>query len=183
MGQARTPANWWQRLWAPDEGFARRAVLMIIIAALVAVAAIALYASQFSDNATFLTVWGTALMLSGASSLTGGLLAFLFGVPRLAQETNGTPKLASDKYRANTNLEQISDWITKILVGLGLVDLKEIPGQVQRLVTYLEPGLGPSGRAGAFAFGLLAYFSVAGFLVGYMATRIYAEELFTHKVS
>jgi hypothetical protein len=156
---------------------------MILAATAVALVAIALYTAQFSDGATRTTVWGTALLLSGATALTGGFIAFLFGVPRLAQEdvTGKTPKMASPTYRANTNLEQISDWITKILVGLGLVDFKDLPSQIQRLIAYVQPGLGKSDEAGAFALGLVTYFSVSGFLVGYMATRIYAEQLFTHK--
>jgi len=54
-------------------------------------------------------------------------------VPRSLQEVpsaNGQPG-----YSGNTNLEQISDWLTKILVGVGLTQLREIPGQVQRLAT------------------------------------------------
>jgi hypothetical protein len=154
---------------------------MIFIAAVVAVVAMALYASQFKESTEAQTVWGTALITAGASAFSGGFLGFLFAVPKLADAAGGASKLASPEYRANTNLEQISDWITKILVGLGLVDFKEIPGQVQRLVSFVQPGLGGSPQAGSFALGLLTYFSVAGFLVGYMATRIYAEKLFTHE--
>jgi hypothetical protein len=78
------------------------------------------------------SVLAVALLVAGAAFLGGALLGFLFGIPRsLAVEatpagTTAEPVEAGQRaalYRSNTNLEQISDWLTKILVGVGLVEL------------------------------------------------------------
>ena len=84
----------------------------------------------------------------------GGFVGFLFGIPRVLQDgqsgsagphpgvrpeapTNlrlpsgasaSSPSAGSGfRINVNTNLEQISDWLTKIIVGLGLVELRNMP--------------------------------------------------------
>ena len=72
---------------------------------------------------------GSGLFLAGASTLVGSLAGFLFGVPVREREP-GTDDTGSANrsigYRPNTNLEQISDWLTKIIVGIGLVQFPKI---------------------------------------------------------
>lgn len=78
-------------------------------------------------------LWGLASFVSGL--LTG----FLFGIPKVLQGKGSTPErgaksdLAQDsryQQQVNTNLTEISDWVTKIIVGLGLINLKDIPGKL-----------------------------------------------------
>jgi hypothetical protein len=69
-------------------------------------------------------------------------------------------------------LEQISDWLTKILVGVGLTQLSGLRSGAQEVVAWLTPGLGNAAGAPMLAFGLTAYGLVAGFLVGYLWTRL-----------
>jgi hypothetical protein len=86
----------------------------------------------------FLRTLSVGLMTAGAAMFVGGLLGFLFGVPytREGEQPAGTKdgqggqqKSGSDalptSYRPNTSLEQISDWLTKILVGVGLVQIND----------------------------------------------------------
>jgi hypothetical protein len=62
------------------------------------------------------TAVGTGLFLAGASTLAGSVVGFLFGVPVRERKAQGSP--AGDSgYQPNTNLEHISDWLTKIIVG------------------------------------------------------------------
>jgi hypothetical protein len=42
----------------------------------------------------------------------------------------------------NTNLEQVSDWLTKILIGAGLAELTSIPGGLDQCGGYVAPALG-----------------------------------------
>lgn len=63
----------------------------------------------------------------------GGALGFLFGVPRYksAPDSQAVASMAGTTQQAiafipNTNLEQISDWLTKIIVGATLVQLEPI---------------------------------------------------------
>jgi hypothetical protein len=58
------------------------------------------------------------------------------------------------------------------LVGVGLTQILQIPGQLQRLTAFLAPALGNQPSSQIFALGLIGYFSIAGFLIGYLTTRL-----------
>src|SRR6185312_11609392 len=66
----------------------------------------------------------------------GGFVGFLFGISKTEQ--TDTSANASDGYRQriNTNLEQISDWFTKIIVGIGLINLKEIGPHIKSIAHF-----------------------------------------------
>lgn len=68
-----------------------------------------------------------------ACLLAGGALGFLFGIPKSVQgasvataegKTRAQPAYAQ---RVNTSLEEVSDWLTKLLLGIGLVQLEKYP--------------------------------------------------------
>jgi hypothetical protein len=111
-------------------------------------------------------VFATALLVAAAAFVAGGLLGFLFGIPRSVASEGATSQ-------ANTNLVEISDWLTKILVGLGLVELGNLVDQVGRLVDFLAPSLGDEPGSESFTLAILILFNVTGFLVFYLATRLY----------
>jgi len=48
------------------------------------------------------------------------------------------------RYQENTNLTQISDWLTKILIGASLVELKEIPKFVYHVARVMGTGINNS---------------------------------------
>ena len=79
----------------------------------------------------------------------------------------------------NTNLEEISDWLTKILVGLGLSQISQVPSALNSLSSYLSEGIGgPTGSAKVFALAIIVYFSVVGFIGGYLVTRLVLQGAF-----
>ena len=84
------------------------------------------------------------------------------------------------QYRVNTNLEQISDWLTKILVGVGLAELHRLPAALRGAADYFAAAIG--GRAAAdlagFVVALLVYFSIVGLMTGYLGTRVLLAPLF-----
>jgi hypothetical protein len=125
-------------------------------------------------------------MVAAASMLAGAFLGFLFGVPRTLQrlENEEAPETTSDKtdkskdqqrsqYRPNTNLEQISDWLTKILVGAGLTQINGIRHWLTEVSISLAPGFGGTENARVFASATLLYYLFDGFLIGYLWTRLY----------
>jgi CheY-like chemotaxis protein len=131
-------------------------------------------------------LWALACVVAGA------VIGFLFGIPRVLQRdvAADTGTAASPAGRAaraasavpyrmqvNTNLEQISDWLTKIIVGIGLVEFKQIPGLLDRAATFVARGLGAETQTG-FAAAVIVYFAVVGFLGGYVLTRIYLTGAF-----
>ena len=77
------------------------------------------------------------------------------------------------RYRANTNLEQISDWLTKILVGVGLTQLAKVPGALGSAADRFGGALGGGDAGGPCAIAIILFFMTSGFLFGYLWTRIY----------
>jgi hypothetical protein len=139
------------------------------IAIIAGVAAIAIR----SDSANRPAI-ACALILSGAALFVGILTGFLFGIPKTLRRNtaSGTSAaLTEGDYQPNTNLEEISDWLTKMLVGVGLVELGRVPDLIDSIARYWEPCFGPACPR-AFASGLIVYFGAIGFLLGYLWTRL-----------
>ncbi|HYW71589.1 MAG TPA: hypothetical protein VE961_11180 [Pyrinomonadaceae bacterium] len=120
-------------------------------------------------------VLAVSLLSSGSSLAVGLLVGFLFGIPRVVQQHGGLSSPPDMKLSANTNLEQISDWLTKIIVGVGLVQLGTLPGKLKALAGYFATAFGtPEGAVpGAAVLTILGYFGIFGFLLGYLWARIY----------
>jgi len=169
----------------------RRLVYVAIVGCLFVVT----YGSRYGHEgaASFLSIVSVGLMTGGAALLSGGLLGFLFGVPHTRgvdkgqgkdtgskndDEQDGNERPPAAKYRPNTSLEEISDWLTKILVGVGLVQIKILPGKLLDLAAYIAKGLGGGDQAQAFALTVLVYFSVCGFVFGFLWARLYLPRWF-----
>jgi len=156
----------------------------------IAVLGLAVYAAQYCSSSS---VWaqlagiiGSGLLIASASFLLGALLGFIFAIPRALQGQRLADQSSSDKksdtatsarpeleYQVNTNLEQISDWLTKIIVGIGLVQLGRVPEYARRLGDYFSNCLGHAACSPAIAVTLILAFLVFGFLAGYLVTRLY----------
>ncbi len=136
--------------------------LMAIVAALLA-----------DSAAAFAAILATAF----AAGMGGAALGFLFGIPRsVAAGTQTQGDAASQagtsraSYAQNTNLEQISDWLTKIVVGVGLVEAKDIAvgfGELSAKAAAAWDLTDGSATAGA----IMLIGAVIGFLRCYVWTR------------
>jgi hypothetical protein len=138
----------------------------------------------------------TSLLWSLAWFAIGFLLGFLFGIPKAVQRDAGNAGVtktapgtssASDgptaaapyQLRVNTNLEEISDWLTKILVGATLTQLVKIPGLAAGAASYIARGLSePQNSAQAFAAAIVLFFPTIGFFAGYVLTRMFFSGAF-----
>jgi len=125
----------------------------------------------------------TGVVVGGAALAVGGFLGLLFGVPRPRSRPNPNPDATGDGdqagYQANTNLTEISDWLTKIIVGVSLIELGTIRNDLIALVSALAPGFGSSPAAIPFVAGLLVASGMVGFLAGYLLARIYLPRVFS----
>ncbi len=161
------------------------ALYCIVYAMIVGLCVIVLYSMSAYGIAPFLVAVGVGFLISGAFSMVGGLLGFLFGIPRALQASDtsggsnsktaqsiGTTHNQAAAYQANTNLEQISDWLTKILVGVGLTQLNVLPEKLLALARFLAPGFGNVPHPEVMAISVVLYFTISGFLFGYLWTRL-----------
>jgi hypothetical protein len=99
-------------------------------------------------------------------------------------EPQGTPGTGSQdsaanggSFRVNTNLEEISDWLTKIIVGVTLTELRPLIARLKQAATLIAGSLGGDSRT-SFAYAVMVYFTVSGFLGGYLLTRLYLQKAF-----
>jgi hypothetical protein len=144
-------------------------VLAVELPSAVGLAGVVLYAAGQDQRLDALAI---ALLAAIASLVAGVLVGFLFGIPRTLSGSAGT---SSGGYAANTNLEQISDWLTKILVGIGLTQLGTIRDGAAALFATVGTAMSPApSTTGAVAAGsIVVYFSGFGFLVSWLSTRLF----------
>jgi hypothetical protein len=102
----------------------------------------------------------------------GALLGFLFGIPHYTAKGAETAPTDKASYQPNTNLTQVSDWLTKIIIGVGLVQFGQLTHMLGDLGNSLEQSLGgdPSGKS--FGIAVVVGFFVVGFLCSYLYTRL-----------
>lgn len=170
-----------------------------------------LFISIWSGGWTALRVFGTTIVIGASAAVVGGLLGFLFGMPRsfyyesvgssntsaavpeasdasktspktsnISPGSAGASDIATDTDRltgwANNNLVEVSDWLTKIVVGVGLVQLEEII----RWVGTTGENIGNAAGVGpelAKSFGAAVILLNLG--LGFLVTYIYARTLLT----
>lgn len=152
---------------------------------------LAMWAFKVIQNGYIAFFWALACFAGGS------LVGFLFGIPRVFQgqgtgdgmhvAPSGSDSLAGGSGRhgyqlvINTHLDDISDWLTKIAVGVGLVELEKMPHLLYHLSSVIAAGLALTGDASAviaFVMALLLYFTTAGFMSGYLTTRMFFQRAF-----
>ncbi len=135
-----------------------------------------------------------AMLVSLACLAVGSLVGFLFGIPRVLQgdvpqpapagegreeEDGGPARPAVYRLHVNTNLEQISDWLTKIIVGVGLIELRRMPELLRDASAFVARAVGAGPDAQTVAAVLIVYFVCIGFLGGYLLTRLFLAAAFS----
>ncbi|HYF30945.1 MAG TPA: pYEATS domain-containing protein [Chitinophagaceae bacterium] len=136
----------------------------------------------------FFSAVGTAMLSAGASFCGGALLGFLFGIPRILQSPVAASEINIQRRASvlqNDNLVQISDWLTKIIVGVGLTQLYNIPPAIDRMGVYLISSFGGSEATAAIgnnvarngAIVTVLYFIIVGFLCAYLWTRLHFSRM------
>ncbi len=149
-----------------------------------------------SHLAAFLNILGVVTILAFASIAAGGVIGFLFGIPHTTSSNSTNGSNSSDNsgnptnsessnntnndksnFKPSTNLEQIADWLTKIIVGVGLVEIHKIIDRFNQLCISLGNVLksnNPSEQNGSLVVGsIIVLFSILGFLLVYLWTYLY----------
>jgi hypothetical protein len=166
------PYRWleWRRQRALQDD---RWLTLLPLFSLLGCVALVIYAVSQSSWA----VLGYGSIVGVTSTLVGGLVGVLFGIPR-SSEGSKSQQTGSD-YVPNTNLEQVSDWLTKILVGVGLVQLGHAPDALERLANSMKSGFGESTSSASFGLALSLSFAIAGFIYFYLWSHIFFIKDFT----
>ena len=141
---------------------------------------------------------GGAFVWCFAYFVLGALAGFIFGVPKIVSNNTTVHTLgeiaamadAPDKkarkniIQENTNLTQISDWLTKVIIGAGLVQLKEIPGFIVGVSKKMARGISVEtlkpenlDSLTVLSGGIIVYFITWGFVSGYLVMRLVISEL------
>jgi len=146
------------------------AILRWAISTIGAITALALlfFMFFFSKKLIWFAV-SNYLVVAAALFVSGCILGFLFGIPKVVKDSvNSSVTSFSD----NANLEEISDWLTKIIVGLTLVQFN----QIKKMLNEAAEHINVTFRSEGFDFFVLGYaviifYIAAGFLISYFWTR------------
>lgn len=126
-----------------------------------------------------------------AATIVGAFTGFLFAIPRVkvlsgagAMKRSGGAAVAEESSLTphvlpNTNLEQISDWLTKVLVGATLTQLGRIPAGAGDLFSAMGNSLGQDVQGGkAFAGCIVVSGAGFGFIYAWLGLRILGQRFF-----
>jgi hypothetical protein len=133
-------------------------------------------------------------MVAWAAGSVGFISGFLFALPRSMPDltapvgigqyegskvTNSARQVRhAQKFRPNNNLEQISDWLTKLLIGAGLVQLGAVGRGLNGIVGFIATASAgnanghPAASARVVAGAVIIFYGVLGFLAGYISTGV-----------
>jgi hypothetical protein len=130
----------------------------------------------------------TAFLLFAAGAAVGAVVGFLFGLPRARFADAGqadpqnpagvgsrTPRSAH--YLTNSNLIKVSDWLTTIIIGLGLVNLAKIGPATSSLRATLEKPLGGAEYSGIIGVSVIVIALLSSMILCYLWTSIRVREL------
>jgi hypothetical protein len=133
--------------------------------------------------------WGagvTVFLLFVAAAAIGAALGFLFGLPRARvadlSSPDGAPSTppptrVATYYLTNSNLIKVSDWLTTIVIGLGLVNLGKVVPGLRSLGQALHEPLGATPYSSTVGISVLIVGVLAGFVLTYLWTSIRVREL------
>ena len=132
-----------------------------------------------------LSAIGLGCLIVFGSAATGAALGFLFSIPRVLTSGSvpagpGGEAVAVEKrlLGSNTNMERISEWLTTMIVGVGLSQIGNIGGFLSRFSQFVALSNSPTlVIAGPF---LLTIGFVGGFIAMYLYTRLYLSPLFLY---
>jgi hypothetical protein len=111
-----------------------------------------------------------------AANAAGAAAVAAAGGTAVGDGGSSTAPAPGTSAEVNTNLEKISDWLTTIIVGVGLTKLQEIPGSIESFGDRVEPFFNHGGKVFGIGGGLLLL--IGGFFLAYFGTRVRLSLIF-----
>lgn len=134
-----------------------------------------------SDSNPKLSIFSTLFIIGLGSSVIGAFFGFIFGIPKTLQSNQTIQSSAQNsRFIHNTNFEEISDWLTKIIVGLSIAEMGNVKTTIWQLSEEISSSMMSSQNSRPdlkildpqiFILFLLIYSSILGFFAGYFASR------------
>ena len=131
----------------------------------------------------WLATFSASLLFSLAALVTGGFFGFLFGLPQSHGSSSSShhtssrpgedllsavPADPSSDITASTNLQQVADWLTTLILGAGLTQVGRLPHASAVLFGAMSASIGGSASA-TVASGSSSATAVAGGIAIYFA--------------
>lgn len=121
----------------------------------------------------------TFLMVAAASFSGGSAIGFLFGIPKSGKIPQGlldssNKDINNAPYTDNTNLEEISDWITKIIVGISFINFRTVLQWLNEGAQTVAHSLGDGSNHinyFVFSYGLIIFYFITGSGLLYLWSR------------
>jgi hypothetical protein len=153
-----------------------------------------------SNGGKFIGDMAVGWLAACAAFVTGGLVGLVVGIPRFISsgalrhdvETGNVPAMRAgpaapgqsngDQASQNrvssiapsSNLAEISDWLTKLLLGAGLVELTRLGRPLGTLIDDVAAGLGSATSSGrVVAAAILITYVTLGFMDVYVVTTLW----------
>lgn len=180
-------ANAWGVLSQKDDERTQVAFAIAVIFWVALVGAFAAFAFGFSARQS--GFWSSlsggliaTLSCVGAFAV-GGMLGLLFGSPTTGSSSSAGAgsdgKQGGIGVRPNTSLERVADWLTTMIVGLGLVNLRPIMNEATAMSVWLTQAItGATSSNGTPGAAIALAYSFAGFALVYLwSMRFLPNEL------
>jgi hypothetical protein len=167
-------AHWWEKL------FHIGTWLSILALGIPALGGLWILIYAFATPGSHLSYLGVGMSTALAAFLSGCLVGFLFGIPRVVS-SGQLRQQTTDPYSPSSNLAEVSDWLTKLLLGAGLVQLTHLATPISHLIDYVAAGLTPTSATGAssaakvMAGSILFGYAVIGMLDAYVVTTVWYQ--------
>lgn len=147
-----------------------KSIFFITLILVIGVVIILIYSIAHGTD-KFLSILSISAIIALTSAIVGAFIGFIFGIPRTPAAKD------SENIGANTNLEEISDWITKIIVGVSLVQLNQLSDGIYKIGNTLSQGMGGQPSSFVFSVSTMIFYFVGGFFLGYLWSRIYLPKI------
>jgi len=121
-----------------------------------------------------LAPWESTIPLLWAMACTasGTIVGFVLVAPRRGSVARGSVAIS------HGSIDRLQDWVLGLVVGVTLLQAREIPGAIRGLADSLALGIVPEpataaqiASARAFAVGVIVYFFTMGVIGGALVTR------------
>ncbi len=172
--QEEHKGNWLKKL-IEDSGFTSKVFFGFFVISLMflgGVFCIVKFGCTVKDENQSIQVITITLMIALSSHVIGWLIGFLFGIPRTVNDVSENKNSHNEiKYRINTNLESISDWLTKIIIGVGISQFNNIKNYLMDISNYFSMSM-KINNLNPLITTVIIYFSIIGFFSGYFSTRL-----------